>query len=694
MPDFLPAPLPRMSMDQQAPPPAMPMMEGQQGAFDIREKTLDPRYDTADDRNLGALVRRADEAEESTYEARTKSERDRDYLDGKQLTQEEYDALVRRGQPPIAFNVIRSRVEFHQGMEKRQRRDPKAEPRTDKDTQGAEAFTDGMRYVVQRADYSTHRSEAWRNVTVEGYGGVELWITPSKDGNYDIHMGVLPWDRLLIDPHSSKIHFTDAKYMGLVTWMDWEDAVDKYWEACEERGVDVRDILTETTRPRSMNDTFDDKPRKNLWSDSRRKRVKVVTMWVHEVDGWRFYDFTLGGILDEGDSPFIDSDTGESLCPWVLTSCFMDRENNRYGVVRDLIDPQDELNKRRSKSLHLLNSVGAVFDTDAVESMEKLRRELAKPNFMISKRPGSELRIERNTELAQGQVMLMQSAMSYVLESGPNKALLGDSPDQSGKAIGLQQAGGLVEQADLLDHLRNFDLRVFRLVAQLMKQWWTAEKWIRVTDDELNPRWVGFNVPEPVMEQVQDPMTGEMAQQPQVDPYTGEPVTQLSNIPAELDMDIIVTDAEVQVTLEDENYQSLMQLLQSFGNMPPQLIRLAIELHPSLPARRKKQALDILEQIEKQAAQQQQQAMQQQGPIQQLQAGKLQADTEKVKVDTIAAVVDTQLKMRHGDADAVARRQPKPMPGQRPGQRQGGAPRDPERVMGQGPLERPAVNIR
>jgi hypothetical protein len=128
-----------------------------------------------DDADLPRLLEYYESAEEASRIAREKAERDRDYVDNKQLTEEEVDKLQKRGQPPIALNVIRSRAAFLAGMEKKQRRDPKAYPRNNPDdVQAAEAFTDGMRYVVERADYPSKRSQAWKNITIEGFGGIEI----------------------------------------------------------------------------------------------------------------------------------------------------------------------------------------------------------------------------------------------------------------------------------------------------------------------------------------------------------------------------------------------------------------------------------------------------------------------------------------------------------------------------------------
>ena len=77
---------------------------------------------------LQALVRMFDDAEDATYDARERAERDRDYFDGKQLTTKEIAELNKRGQPPLKFNRIRGKVDWYKGLEAQRRTDPKAYP--------------------------------------------------------------------------------------------------------------------------------------------------------------------------------------------------------------------------------------------------------------------------------------------------------------------------------------------------------------------------------------------------------------------------------------------------------------------------------------------------------------------------------------------------------------------------------------
>lgn len=574
----------------------------------------------ADETELRTYLGYYEESVEASRTAREKAERDRDYYDGKQLTTEEHAELQRRGQPPIAFNVIRARVDYLQGLEKKQRADPKGYPRNPEDQQGADAFTDGLRYAADAADYQGVRSMVWKNITVEGYGACELSVIEDGRGDYEFTAEHVPWDRLIYDPHSTKADFTDAKYLGQVIWLDEADALDRAIANGADEATAAA-AITHTLTNIETGNTYDDKPNDTIWADAKRKRVRICVMWVRKGADWWIVEFTRGGILSEMVSPY-RSKKGESLCLLVLESAYIDRDNNRYGVVRDLIDPQDEINKRRSKALHLVNTAGVIADQGAVADKDLARRELARPDFYIETTPGQRFEIVRQVELAAGQTQLGQQAMAYVMQSGPNAALLGKgTEDQSGKAIEAQQAGGLIELGDLMDALRRFDRRIYKLMASLMQQFWTAERWIRVTDDEMAPQYVGLNVP-------------------QLDEW-GRPVGIENNV-AELDLDIIVGDAPDTINNSVEAYQALTQVLGMAGQVPPPVLRLVIEAHPGLPTRRKKQLLDMLEQMMGQPdpAQQAQTQMQQE---------RAAADLEQVRATTFKTVAEGERAARQAE---------------------------------------------
>lgn len=617
--------------------------------------------------NLPTLIGYYEEAEQASATARANSERDRDYVDNKQLTEEEMAELKRRGQPPIQLNVIRSRAGFLGGLEKKQRRDPKCWPRNNpEDVQAAEAFTDGLRYAAKTAKYIDARSGAWKNITVEGYGGIELSARQNAKGEWVFTADVIPWDRLFYDPHSCKPNFSDAKYIGQVLWMDKDAAIARAVGAGADEAEASRIVMETIEGAPGAGRTYDDKPNWQVWSKGTkgRERVRIVMIWHREADGWKYCEFTRAGKLLEQDGAYVDQE-GETYCPWIIESCNVDRDNNRYGELRHLIDPQDEINKRRSKALHLLNSQGVIAEAGAVEDINATRKELKRPDFYIEIAPGVErFEIVQGQELAAGQAAMGEQALSYVRETGENAALQGKTKGQSGRAIEAQQAGGLIEQSDVTDILRRLDERAFTAFASMMKQYWTAEKWIRVNDDEDAPQFIGLNVPQPHI----DPMTG----QPAIDPMTGEPIMAgVENEVAKLDLDIIIGDEEEVITLDGENYQAFLQQLPVLAQLPPPLQKLSIEMNPSLTSKQKKKFVDLLDQMQQASAQpppkspQQEAAENMELDKRAAEIDEKRAKTDKTKAETVKIHADAHIGAMQAvsaqDQAEMAMAQPQPV---------------------------------
>lgn len=586
------------------------------------------------DEELTKFVGWVESAEEATADARQKSERDRDYYDNIQLTAKELETLEKRGQPPIIINRVKRKIDFLEGTERQQRTDPKAYPRNRNDEEAARAATDGIRYVIDKERYDVTRSDVWKNLMVEGMGGILAHAEP-VNGKPEIKLTYYPWDRLGADPASSKADFSDAKYKYAITWMDLDDAKDKF--------PGKESILQDTINSVGDADTYDDKPKWHLWADAKRNRVRIVEMYSQKGGDWHWCFFTKSGKLDGGKSPYIDEDK-KTICPLHMTSAYVDRDNNRYGVVREMISPQDEINKRRSKALHLLTVTQVFAEEGAVADEVKAKQEMAKPDGWININPGflDKLKVERGLDLSQGHFQLMQEAKGEIDLMGPNASMTGKGANtQSGRAIIAQQQGGLVEMGPLLDRLRQFNHTVYRAVWNLIRQFWTEERWVRVTDDERNLRFVGFNRKvtrgEKMMRDLEKQgKTGEEAQQiiiqtlqqNGISPEILKEVIAIENNPSEIDVDILIEEGPDSVTIQIEQFEILAQLAAARPDAIPTDV--IIEAAPNL---RNKEA--ILERIRgnedaqrKQAElQQQQQAIQQQAM--QLEFAAKQAKTER-----------------------------------------------------------------
>lgn len=515
---------------------------------------------------VGDLCRMFEESEEATDEARRDSERDRDYVDHKQYTAAEIAEFKKRGQPPIIDNRIKTKIDYLVGLEKQQRVKPKAFPRTPKHEADADGATEALRYVAESETYESKRSGVWRNMLVEGAGGIRVYVEPSKysqpvdlmgssamtQQQYEVKIGRVPWDRMFADPHSSEPDYSDAGYLGLVTWMNFDDAAAMY--------PGNEEILEATLRT-SMSDTYDDKPKFMHWADRKRRRVRICQIWIKRGDQWFFAEYTKGGILKSGPSPY-KTDKGESDCELIFQSAYVDRDNNRFGLVREMITLQDEVNKRRSKAMHYLNTGQTVMEDGAVSDVEKFRQQSVRPDGVMVVAPGAlaDKRIEFRTrdDLATAHFQLLQEAKNAIDLKGPNATEMGDktqgSSSASGRAILASQQGGMIQIGDLMDGLRHLDRRVFRAVWARIRQFWGAEKWVRVTDDEQNVKWLGLNVAPDQMQQLQWQM--------QQNPEAAQKIAGMVGSVAELDCDIIIDEAPDSLTPQGEQFENMVKLKQ------------------------------------------------------------------------------------------------------------------------------------
>jgi hypothetical protein len=612
----------------------------------VNNSTRDIRDDEDDELGLTSLIRRFEESEEASYEARQLGERDRRYVDGEQLTSDELAELEKRGQPAVIINRIKRKIDFLVGLEKQQRTKPRALPRTPVHEQDAEACTDALNYVVDDTDFKQIRSAVWRNMLVEGIGAVEVCVK-GYDDSYKgdaneicIEIRRFRWDRFFHDPHSLDLDFGDASYFGGVWWMDIEDAKARWPDRYEE--------LDATVVSTTYSDTYDDKPTYQVWADRKRKRVRIVQMWIKQTTGkyadeWHFAEFTKGGILLQGKSPYV-TDDGDSDCGMVAQSAYCDQEGDRYGAVREMISPQDEINKRRSKSLHYMNTNQVMYEEGIVDDIEKTRQEAARPDGTIKVAPGGlaeqRFQFRERTDLAEAHLKMLQEAKQEIDMMGPNASMQGEQDGSSGgtasgRAILASQQGGMIEMGDLLDNLRHFDKRVYRMIWNRIRQYWTGQKWIRITDDERNVRFAAINKPATI--QIQHPALppGETIELPDIDPATGQ--QRIENNLAQAMVDIYIDDVSDVVAPQIEQWQALVELKKvDVNNEIP--FKTLIKAAPNI--KNKDQILEEMEQREQQAAQ----AGQQPSPEQMA----LQLKQQEMQMQTEAKARDQQQQLVHG----------------------------------------------
>jgi len=573
----------------------------------------------AEDDYLADVKRKATVSMDMLDQARRSAQRWQAYYDGDQWTDAEKRTLDARGQPALSFNHIKPSVNAIIGIVERGRTDPKGWGRTPNDQQAAEVATDGLRYVSDVTRFNATARECLQDFLIWGIvAGVNELDEMGEPGIRRIRP-----EEFFYDPYSRDRDFGDARYMGVAKWMDENDLIDLY--------PDAQDKIKQSFDSATTGDSFKDRPRDGWsWIDVKSRRIMCFEMYSRKAGEWHKCVFVYGGVLEQGPSPYLDSKNKRPRNPIIAHSAYVDIDNCRYGVVKDMVSPQDAINKARSKAVHILN-VSKLRVSRQVQDIDGVRREWAKPDGIIEADEGQ---IEElgDRQLAPAHLELLRDAKEEMRRQSPTPGIVGrQGSAQSGRAILAEQQAGLTEQAPLLAGFDDWKLRCYRAMWESIKQFWTAPKWVRVTDDEMSPRFVGINIPEPVV----DPMTG----QPQIDPATGQPITQVQNNPAEMDVDIVIDSTPDTAVIQEEQFQRLAELAQAGMPISPDVL---IEAS-SLP--KKKQLLDKLKQAQEQQSQQPDMAMQAEMQKAQMQ---MQAEQQKLEMQSQAKAQDL---MRQDEAD-------------------------------------------
>jgi hypothetical protein len=578
--------------------------------------------------DLAKLKRYFTESEQLTQVARRKSLQALDYYDSDQFTAAELADLELRRQPAIVINRIKAAINGIIGVTERGTSDPRCWPRNPPNDDSADAATDVLRYIADFNRFKRLKQDCFRDMLVPGTMAALVGVDPDTQ----VTITQIRWEEHFYDPRSRRNDFKDARYQGIAKWMYQDDAATLYPDKAKDIEATVDNGLGGGIMP---DESYQDRPLAGpgvggAWVDQKQRRLMVVEMYYKQAGAWKRCVFTAQDVLEHGPSPYHDH-KGRPDCPIEAMSAYVRRDNGRYGAVWDMIGPQDEINRRRSKSLHLISTTRIeVKDPQAIEVEADLaRREAARPDGVIPYGWG----LAPNTAEFQGNVEMLAEAKAEIERMGPHPAVLGrGGEDNSGRALLARQQSGLVELANLYGALEDWELRVYRQCWARAKQFWRAPQFIRVTDDEDAPKFVGLN-------------------QPQVHPMTGEVLGYTNNL-GEMDVDIEIDTQQDTGNIQQEAFNEILELVK-MSPVYQQQVSLAtlIQLSP-IPHKRA-----VLDQIKQAAAAQQRKAAQAETLAQahaQAQLENTQADTQSKAAAGFAKASDALTYAHSVHADAVA----------------------------------------
>lgn len=592
--------------------------------------------------SLDEYKRMFSEARDLLADNRREQQIDDDYYHGYQLTSEERATLRKRKQPDTVFNRYRKSINGTLGVLDDGASDPRAygrNPGVDEDA--ADVVSKTLRFVADMNDFHELRLECAYDYLVPGTCAAIVEVDERKRPTAQ----QIRWEEHFHDPRSRKKDLSDARYQGVAKWMYADDVAALYPKKAKEI-----EAALQSSAPIALSDTFEDRPRDSLsnWIDRRKRRLMVVEIYHRDGQGWNRCVFHAGGILEAGPSPYKD-EKGKPECAIVAQSCYVDRENNRTGIGRDLRSPQDEFNKRRSKLLHLLNNRQVQAQPNDAGQMalaadaDTVRAEAARPDGVLP--PGWQP--VSLTDMTAGQFNLLTLAETELDRQGPNPAILArGATSASGRSKQVDQQAGMTEDAVVYKGIHSWEIRMYRAMWNRCKQFWTAPDYIRVTDDVGAPNYIGINQPQKGMQLVSGP-DGM--------PTMSEVVLGYENQLAELDVDIELDVTEDTAVLQQEQFDTLGELAKMFpGEVTfDDMLELSVMPNKRALIDKRKQRAEQAQQSGQQGQQMQAQAASVEIADKAASAELKQAQTEKTQAETIKLGVETHNEAIRPHVEAV-----------------------------------------
>ena len=174
------------------------------------------------------------------------------------------------------------------------------------------------------------------------------------------------------------------------------------------------------------------------------------------------------------------------------------RRGRPFGMVRNLLSPQEQLNKISSQELHIVNTTansGWMVESGSLVGMtaDDLEEHGAETGLVLEYNRGSQppSKIPHNT-IPTGLDRIAQKAAFNVKEiSGISDSMLGsDSPEVSGVAIRAKQERGALMIQVPLDNLTKTRQYLAENMLGLIQRFYTEERVIQVTNEEdpMKPR--------------------------------------------------------------------------------------------------------------------------------------------------------------------------------------------------------------
>lgn len=422
------------------------------------------------------------------------------YLGGeRQWLSTDLEKLKAENRPALTYNHLLSLINLISGYQRQNRQDIKIFNRKGGTKAVAEILTEIIKHIHDNCYGDWEASMQFLMGIITGIGWLGININYDDDMvNGDIVLENISPFRVYPDPYFERYDLSDAQFIFKTAWLPKSRIELIFPEKKEELdGLDTVDTRDKQLIPYAEGDRYHDAGSTTTgMTEIEKYRYRVKECWHKELEVVKLIVGLESGIVKPVDWPdakikalmkmnsqlrYIkrvkpvmhlttsvgdvelqytkDPMNGVTRYPLIPFFAYW-LENQHFGVITQLKDPQREINKRRSQVLHHLNqsaNSGWIADDNAMTDWTVLEDFGGKPGIIIKKKSGSHLERISATSLSEGHLTLAREGKQDIRDvSGINQDLAGvpSQANQSGYLMELRRNQGLVATESIHDNFK------------------------------------------------------------------------------------------------------------------------------------------------------------------------------------------------------------------------------------------------
>lgn len=456
-----------------------------------------------------------------------------EYYDHEQWTEEEKTEIEERGQQPFVLNTIRPTVDMVCAQEVERRNDIQVCGREESDDSKAALLTALLKHVFDTCHFEYYHSQCFKDALIGGRGWLETGVYTDERGKEMVKVDQVPWENVYLDPYSRKPDASDARFIIKIKWID-RDVLKKLFPA---KADEIDSTFDDDYKGQEYEAQMESSDRgQEFYYDPKTQRVKLCECWytVPEKRTVKVLNERTGGkeekevfvqavhfvifaddIILQGsaeDDKANENPLKVDLYPLVPVYCMKDRKGRPKGIVTDLIDIQDQINKLNSKFLWTVASNRVIMEEGACRDPEVFREEMQKPDGLGILNDGGLSKFRADDKYRD--LSYMSNHLNFLLSteqriSGVNDSMLGlgGTNERSGTMQNTRISQGAAMQTTILENLYFSKQRIAQVILRLIGKFYTDYRIVRIT--QPNGLTDNFEFNRPIKDE-QGNFTGEI----------------------------------------------------------------------------------------------------------------------------------------------------------------------------------------